>query len=124
VRRGYTAVIESHGAPEAAMIDIADYYILRAVMRYYAHWPEIDVAGRLPDTAVRGLDDTQERYDRVMAHYLAGAISLARAAELLKLPWLDLRTRFVRLDVPLRTAPATLDEARADVEAALVWSTR
>jgi predicted HTH domain antitoxin len=64
------------------------------------------------------LVDPQARYDLVLAHYLAGAISLARAAELLDLSWLELRARCLRLDVPLRTAPADLDQARADVEAA------
>jgi hypothetical protein len=37
---------------------------------------------------------------------------------LLDLSCLDLRARCLRLDVPLRTAPADLDQARADVEAA------
>jgi predicted HTH domain antitoxin len=62
--------------------------------------------------------DPQARFDLVLAHYLAGAISMGRAAELLGLPWLDLRTRFVRLDVPVRTAPRDLDEAIGDMERA------
>lgn len=57
-----------------------------------------------------------------MAHYLAGAISLSRAAELLDLSWLDLRTRCLRLDVPLRVGPANLDEAQADIEVAEAWA--
>ena len=51
----------------------------------------------------------------MLAHYLAEEISLGRAAELLDLPWIDLRTRFLRLDVPLRIGPADPDEARAEV---------
>ena len=35
VNRGQTAVIESHGKAEAAIIDILDYLILRAALRYY-----------------------------------------------------------------------------------------
>ena len=118
VQRGRTAVIESHGEPEAAIIDITDFRILRAVMRYYAHPPEINQEDGLADAAVAALSDLQERYSLILAHYLAGAISLARAAELLDLPWLDLRTRFLRLDVPLRPAPSSQDEVRADIEAA------
>jgi len=118
VLRGQTTVVESHGRPEVAILDIVDYYILRAVMRYYARQPEIDVDAGLAGEAVVALSDPQDRANLVLAHYLAGAVSLGRAAELLDLPWLDLRTRFLRLDVPLRTAPANLDEARADVEAA------
>jgi predicted HTH domain antitoxin len=119
VQRGQTAIVESHGQPEAAILDILDYHILRAVMRYYTQRPEIDVEAGLANKHVIALADTQARYDLVLAHYLAGAISLARAAELLDLSWLDLRTRCLRLDVPLRTAPTDLEQARADVEAAL-----
>ena len=56
------------------------------------------------------------RYNLVLAHYLADANSLSRAAELLKLPSFSLRLRFVRLEVPLRLGPATIEEALAEVE--------
>ena len=121
VLRGQTAVVESHGQPEVAILDIVDYRIIRAVMRYHAQLPEIDVDAGLPDRDVAALSDPQDRLNLVLAHYLAGAVSLGRAAELLDLPWLDLRTRFLRLDVPLRTAPADLDEARRDAEVAELW---
>jgi prevent-host-death family protein len=92
VQRGQTAVVESHGQPEAAIIDILDYRILRAVIRYYAQRPTIDVEAGLADDKVTALADTQDRYDLVMAHYLAEAINLGRAAELLDLAWLDLHS--------------------------------
>jgi len=122
VQRGQTALIESHGQPEAAIMDIVDYRIMRAVMHYYAQPPEIDLKAGLTDQAVESIADPQARYNLVFAYYLAGSISLARAAELLKLPWLDLRTRCLRLDVPLRTAPANMTEAEADVESVLKWA--
>ncbi len=122
VLRGQTAVIESHGQPEVAILDLVDYRIIRAVMRYYAQEPEIDAEAGLADEQVAALSDTQERFDLVLAHYLARAISLGRAAELLDIYWLDLRTRFLRLDVPLRTAPADLAEALADVEEIRTWA--
>jgi hypothetical protein len=118
VMRGQTALIESHGKAEAAIIDIVDYLILRAVMRYHARPPEIDANAGLTDAAVQAISDPQARYDLVLAHYLAGSISLGRAAELLKLPSFDLRLRFVRLDVPLRLGPATIEEALAEEEVA------
>jgi hypothetical protein len=111
---GRTAIIESHGQPEVAILDIVDYRIMRAVVRYHAQQPETVLEGGLGDQTVAAVTDDQERFDLVIAHYLAGAISLARAAELLDLPSLDLRTRFIRLDVPLRTAPADLAEAIND----------
>jgi len=116
VMRGQTALIESHGKAEAAIIDIVDYLILRAVMRYHARPPQIAVDAGLTDAAAAATSDLQARYNLVLAHYLADAISLSRAAELLGLPSFDLRTRFVRLDVPLRLGPATIEEALAEVE--------
>jgi predicted HTH domain antitoxin len=123
VLRGQTAVVESHGQPEVAIMDILDYRITRAVMRYYAQQPEIDVEAGLSDQEVAAISDPQDRFNLVLAHYLAGAISLGRVAELLEFPWLDLRTRFLRLDVPLRTAPTDLTEAKADIEVAEAWAT-
>lgn len=122
VLRGQTTVVESHGQPEVAILDIVDYRIIRAVMRYYAQRAEIKVGEGLSEERVAALDTPQEQVNMVLIHYLAGAISLSRAAELLSLSWLDLRTRFLRLDVPLRTAPADLAEAQADVKAAETWS--
>jgi len=122
VLRGQTAVVESHGQPEVAIMDIVDYRITRAVMRYYAQQPEIDVEEGLADQQVTSTSDPQERFNLILAHYIAGAISLGRAAELLELPWVDLRTRFQRLDVPLRVALSDLQEARLDVEVAEAWA--
>jgi len=122
VQRGGTAIVESHGQPEAAIVDILDYLIVRAVMRYYSQRPSIAIEAGLPDEQVAMVHDEQERYHLVFAHYLSGAISLGRTAELLGLSWVDLRARAMRLDVPLRTAPANVAEARSDVETALHWS--
>jgi predicted HTH domain antitoxin len=122
VLRGQTTVVESHGQPEVAILDIIDYRIIRAVMRYYAQRPEIEAGAGLSEEQVAALGVPQDRVNIILAHYLAGAISLGRAAELLGLSWLDLRTRFLRLDVPLRAAPANLAEAQADAEAAKSWA--
>ncbi len=124
VLRGQTALVESHGTEEAAIIDILDYRLLRATMRYYARQPEIEVAAGLTQDAVAEVADPQECYDLVLAHYLSGSISLARAAELLRLPVLDLRTRFLRLEVPLRVAPRDAGEALEDVQAIGKWRSR
>ncbi|MGC9332593.1 MAG: hypothetical protein ACP5JJ_00475 [Anaerolineae bacterium] len=122
VLRGQTTVVESHGEPEVVIMDIVDYRITRAVVRYYSQRPVIDVEQGLPDEQAAETSDAQERFDLVLAHYLAGSISLGRAAELLELPWLDLRTRFQRLDVPSRVAPIDVDEAKLDVEEAEKWA--
>ena len=116
VMRGQTALIESHGKAEVAIIDFEDYLILRAVMRYHSRPQHIDVEAGLTEAQVDIAGDMQARYNLVLAHYLAGAISLGRVAELLDLPGFELRMRFARLDVPLRLGPATIEEALIEVE--------
>jgi predicted HTH domain antitoxin/predicted RNA-binding protein len=120
VQRGGAVIVESHGQPEAAILDIPDYYILRAVTRYQAGAPEIDPDAGLPDEALSGLEE-QERYQQVVAHYLAGGISLGRAAELLELPWVDLRARLQRLGVPILAGPESVDELRQEIKALKAW---
>jgi predicted HTH domain antitoxin len=120
VQRGGTVIVESHGQPEAAILDIPDYYILRAVARYHAEPLEVNPEAGLPDEALTSLPE-QERYDLVIAHYLAEAISLGRAAELLELPWVDLRSRMHRLGVPIRVGPETVEALRVEVEVLKAW---
>ena len=98
VQRGRTTLIESHGKPEAALMDIIDYRILRAVMRAYAQPIQTDAEAGLSDQAVAAVEDLDARYGQVLSHYLSRSISLARAAKLLGIPWLELRTRCLRLE--------------------------
>jgi prevent-host-death family protein len=123
VQRGQTVIVESHGQPEAAILDMPDYYLLLAVTRSHAQSLEIDPEAGLQDEA---LQDTapQERYDRVITHYLAGAISLGRAAELLNLPWGDLRARLSRLGLPILLGAENIDELQAELDAVAKWEKR
>ena len=115
VLRGQPTGIESHGQPEVAIVDVADYFILRALARYHENPPSINPDGFTDDEANQ-LTDPQERYNVVMAHYLAGAISTGRTAELLGLPWIDLRERFRRLDVPIHLGSSSVEEARQELD--------
>ena len=115
VQRGQTAIIESHGQPEAAILDIVDYYLQRAAIAYYTQAPAIDPDAGLSGEAAASTGDDQARYNLVLAHYLGGALSLARAAELLDLPWIDLRLRFARLDIPIHTSPGAPAELEGDI---------
>ena len=119
VRAGQTVIIETEGHAEAALVDIIDYRLLRAMLHFYAQPPPIERDAGLLEATVAAQPDVQARYHLVMAHYLSASISLARAAALLGLTPVDLCRRFHRLDVPLRTAPADLAEALRDVETAL-----
>jgi len=55
----------------------------------------------------------------VLAAYLDGHINQGRAATLLGLSTYELEERFRRLDVPRRIGPETIEEAQAEVGAAL-----
>jgi predicted HTH domain antitoxin len=123
VQRGQTVIVESHGQPEAAILDMPDYYLLLAATRSYTQSFEIDTEAGLPDEALLKASP-QERYDQVIAHYLAGALSLGRAAELLDLPWADLRARLSRLGLPILLGPETIDELRAEIDAVSKWEKR
>lgn len=116
VQRGYTVLVESHGEAEVAIVDIIDYRILRAFMAYHTRQPKVNPKGISTDL-LAGLDDPQQVTNLILAHYLAGVISLGRTAELLDLPILDLQFRLQRLDVPLNLGledeQAALDEADA-----------
>jgi predicted HTH domain antitoxin len=120
-QRGQTVVIEHHGHPEVAIIDIIDYCILRALAHYHAHSPQVEAGDGLSDEMIAAQPTLQAQYDLIVAYYLEEEISLSRAAELLDLPWLDLRSRFLRLDVPLRPSPTGLDEAQAEVTNVAAW---
>lgn len=117
VQRGQTVLVESHGQAEAAIMDILDYRILRAFLAYHTRPPEVNSEG-LNAENLRELDDPQQVCELILAHYLAGTISLGRAAELLELPALDLQARFQRLDVPLKLGPKDGQSALDEVNAA------
>jgi predicted HTH domain antitoxin len=119
VQRGQMAVVESHGQPEVAIMDIVDYRIQRAFIHYYAQNPTVSPDDNVSDQVFASLTDEQEHTKRVIAYYLADLISLSRAAELIEVPAFDLRLRFARLGIPLRVGPQTTDEALQDMQNAL-----
>jgi predicted HTH domain antitoxin len=122
VQRGQTAVVESHGQPEVAIMDIVDYRIQRAFIYYYTQDPAVSGDDDVSDQAFASISDEQERYNRVLAYYLAELISLGRAAELLELPPFDLRLRFSRLGIPLRLGPRSMEELEEEVRNAELWA--
>lgn len=120
-QRGATIVVENHGEPEVAIIDILDYRILRALTRFFVE-PTALETGAILAIDVDGELEPDEKVEVVMTHYLAGAIDLSRAAELLEVPSLDLQARFLRLDVPVRREMAQVDEeAGGDDEPVVAW---
>jgi len=130
IRRGDTLIVESYGEEQIAMLDIAEYRILRAVAAYYGcgsrpapvNDPTLAPQGLTEDAVAQSIrqadDPVQARWNRVMLAYLDGHISLGRAADLLALSRHELDLHFQRLDVPRRIGPETLEEAQAEVAAA------
>jgi len=117
VLRGQPTVIENHGQPEAIVVDVVDYLILRAVAHYYAgNLPSLDPNGPRNEEFA-GLS-SQDRYNRAMEYYLAEACSTGRMAELLQISWSELRERFNRLGVPLFLGPRTIEEAQEEARGA------
>ncbi|MCC6179122.1 MAG: hypothetical protein IT305_27745 [Chloroflexi bacterium] len=118
--QGNIVPIEYEGREAAAIVDLTDHRLLRAYARALAEpvSPEPDKWLRDEDVQDVSADD---RYYLALAHYLAGSMTSARLADLLQIPWGEMRVRCHRLGIPLRVGPSTIEEARAEVEAALAW---
>ncbi len=106
VQHGEVTVVESAGEDQVVLLDPLDFRLLRALAQC-----AIAPGERGPDA--------EEPETGVLRAYLADEISLGKAAELLSLSRFDVQERFHRLGVPLRLGPSTLEEARAEVAAAL-----
>jgi predicted HTH domain antitoxin len=105
VHNGEVAVVESFGQEQAVLLDPLDFRLLRA----------------LAQCAIEGRERGQEADDldvKTLQAYLADDINLGKAAELLDVSRFELQDRFLRLGVPLRLAPATVEDAWAEIEAA------
>lgn len=123
-RRQGAVLVESHGEEQVAILDALDYRLLRALALCH-HAPQ-DGAGRPPQglsqEAVRQAaalpgGGAQAAWDLVIGAYMAGEVSLGRAAELLGLSRFGLAERFNRLGVPLRQGPQSVAEIESDLEA-------
>jgi predicted HTH domain antitoxin len=107
VQHGELAVVESAGHEQAVVLDPLDFRLLQA----------------LAQCAIADSERESDPDAEALHAYLADEISLGKAADLLGLSRFELQERFLRLGVPLRLGPATLEEARAEVNAALKFDT-
>ncbi|HYX26145.1 MAG TPA: hypothetical protein VFC23_18480 [Thermoanaerobaculia bacterium] len=99
------AVVETSGQEQVVLLDSLDFRLLQAL----AH------------CAIEERERGQEADDpdvRILRAYLADEINLGKAAELLDLSRFELQARFLRLGVPLRLGPATLEDALEEIKAA------
>ena len=98
--RGRAALIEKHRKPQAVLLDIYDFYGLRAAAVFKVN--KFDIAPGDLDQVVENCEDEAETYLLVIGHYLAGEIDLPRAADLLDVSSEELSARFQRLQILVR----------------------
>lgn len=98
--RGRAALIEKHGKPQAVLLDIYDFYGLRAAAGFAVN--KFDISSGDLEQAVEACEDEAETHLLVIGHYLAGEIGLQKTAELLDVPVEELRARFNRLQIPIK----------------------
>jgi len=96
---------------------ISTEWTLAQLMRLHGQQPEI------VEAALNRLlaEDKALAWSLVINAYLEQKINLGKAAELLDLHPLALRERFIELGIPLRSGPADMDEARAEVSGLEEW---
>jgi len=105
VQHGEVVVVETSGKEKAVLLDPLDFRLLSAL----AHC-SIDERERRQDAGGRDVG--------ILRAYLADEISLGKTAELLDLSRFDLQARFLRLGVPLRLGPASLEDAWEEIRVA------
>jgi prevent-host-death family protein len=103
VRHGEMAVVESSGEEQIVLLDATDFRLLQALAACATEPPE-------PTEDIS--HDTL-----VLRRYLNTEINLGKAAEELGLSRLELQDRFLRLGVPLRIGPSSMEEALREIAA-------
>jgi predicted HTH domain antitoxin len=115
-QRGYTVLVENYGQVEVVIMDIMDFQIQQAAIKYLSKPKNFKQDIDISETDLDAFGDDQARCDLVIGHYLALHVSLGRAAELLNLPFDNLRGRLVRLNIPLQMGPENIDELKEELD--------
>ncbi len=127
-RRSGPVVVTGHGDEQAVVLDITDYRLLRAAAAYGLQQERAQPRARaemprgLSEEEVRAAieaagGNVQAGWNRVMAAYWDGDISLGRAAQLLGLSRFELMERLHRLGLPIYMGPQTVEELKAELAA-------
>jgi len=115
-QRGYTVLVENHGQPEVAIVDIVDFQLQRAAIHYFSFPKEYEQDLEISVAIVDALPTDQDRFNFVIGHYLAVHISIGRSAELLGMSPPELQVRLGRSGVPLRMGPESQEELDNEVK--------
>ncbi len=100
VQEGELAVVASEGEERIVLLDALDYRLLRALAFFVTGGDADDLDGR------------------VLRDYLDEGISLGKAAELLRVTRFELEASFLRLGIPLRRGPRSIEDAQAEIATA------
>jgi predicted HTH domain antitoxin len=109
-QRGYTVLVENHGQPEVAIVDIIDFQLQRAAMHFFGLPKEYEQDVDISESILKSLPTDQDRFNLVIGHYLAVHISIGRSAELLGMSPPELQVRLMRSGIPLRMGPESQEE--------------
>jgi predicted HTH domain antitoxin len=109
-QRGYTVLVENHGQPEVAIVDIIDFQLQRAAMHYLGFPKEFEQDIEISEATLKSLPTDQDQFNLVIGHYLAVHQSIGRSAELLGMSPPELQVRLMRSGVPLRMGPESKEE--------------
>src|SRR5574339_858481 len=114
-QRGYTVLVENHGQPEVAIVDIVDFQLQRAAIHYFSSTDEYEGDLEISESMLEDLADDQQRFNLVIGHYLGEHQSIGRSAELLRMNTPELMIRLGRAGVPLRVGPTSAEELEEDL---------
>lgn len=115
-QRGYTVLVENHGQPEVAIVDIIDFQLQRAAIHYFSLPNKYEDDLEINESMLETLTTDQDRFNLVLGHYLAEHQSIGRSAELLGMSTPELMVRLERAGVPLRVGPSSFEELQRDIE--------
>jgi predicted HTH domain antitoxin len=115
-QRGYTVLVENHGQPEVAIVDIVDFQLQRAAIHYFSSPKEYQKDIKISEATLEALPTDQDRFNVVIGHYLAVHISIGRSAELLGMSPPELQIRLGRSGIPLRMGPESQEELDNEVK--------
>src|SRR5512138_1157255 len=78
-QRGYTVLVENHGQPEVAIVDIVDFQLQRAAIHYFSFHKEYEKDIEINEATLETLPTDQDRFNLVIGHYLEVHISMGRS---------------------------------------------
>ena len=115
-QRGYTVLVENHGQPEVAIVDIIDFQLQKAAIHYFGFTKEYEQDIEISESILKSLPTDQDRFNLVIGHYLAVHVSIGRSAELLAMSSPELQVRLTRSGIPLRMGPETREELDNEIK--------